>query len=81
MAADKIMSYKFDWGDAVRVVDNAPQRYLLIDQGSVCGIRIIDTEAVAEDFCEPIGSALYLVEAGNGEAIEIPERFLEILAD
>jgi len=76
MATDQTVIYKFDWGEPVKVFDNAPEKYLAVGQGSVCGIRQIDTEAVATDFNEPIGTILYLVEGSSGEAIEIPERFL-----
>jgi hypothetical protein len=76
MATDQTVIYRFDWGEPVKITDNAPEKYLAVAQGSVCGIRQIDTEGVAKDFGEPIGTVLYLVEGSAGEAIEIPERFL-----
>ena len=76
MATNQTVMYKFDWEEPVKVIDNAPEKYLAVGQGSVCGIRQIDTEVVATDFSEPVGTVLYLVEGSTGEAIEIPERFL-----
>ncbi|MEJ2419123.1 MAG: hypothetical protein P8Y45_19785 [Exilibacterium sp.] len=76
MATNQTVSYKFDWGEPVKIIGGSPQKYLDIAQGSVCGIRKIETEVVSKDFNEPIGTVLYLVEASNGEAIEIPEKYL-----
>ncbi len=76
MATDKTVSYKFDWGEPVKVIDSAPEKYLAVGQGSVCGIRQIDTVTVATEFGEPVGTVLYLVEGSTGDAIEIPEQFL-----
>jgi hypothetical protein len=42
----------------------------------VCGLRAIETTAAAEEFSQPIGTTLYLVEFAEGEAIEVPEAFL-----
>lgn len=79
MVTDQSVSYKFDWGEAVEVVSSAPQKYLDIQKGSICGIREIDNENAAKDFEEPIGTILYLIEGSNGEAIEIPEKYLIVL--
>ena len=79
MATDQSVDYKFDWGEAVEVINTAPQVYLNIQKGSVCGIREIDNENSVKDFEEPIGTVLYLVEGSSGEAIEIPEKYLVAL--
>ena len=79
MVTDQRVNYKFDWGEAIEVVGDAPGKYLKIGPGSVCGIREIETEIVANDFNEPIGTVLYLVEGSDGDAIEIPEKFLASL--
>jgi|ETNmetMinimDraft_35_1059890.scaffolds.fasta_scaffold477415_1 hypothetical protein len=76
MATDQTVSYKFVWGAAVKIIESAPKKYLDIKLGSVCGIRSIETEATSTEFGEPVGSILYLIESPNGDAIEIPERFL-----
>lgn len=75
MVTDKPMSDRFSWGEGVRIVDTAPQKYQGIGIGSVCGIRSIETEDVAKTFDEPVGSVLYLVEAPDGQAIEVPGVF------
>lgn len=80
MDTDKRMSDKiFDWGDSVRILDAAPQKYYAMGTGSVCAIRVIETKDVSEEFDEPIGSILYLVEGSDGLSLEIPERFLEAI--
>lgn len=76
MANNQKAKYKFTWGAPVRVIDDAPQNYLVIKKGSVCGIREIEAENVAENFDEPVGTVLYLVECPDGDAIEVPEHFL-----
>ncbi|MCP4935361.1 MAG: hypothetical protein GY927_14455 [bacterium] len=56
---------------------SAPAKYRALDYTEVCGISAIYIEIRGQDFDEPLGTLVYLVEAGNGEAIEIPERHLE----
>lgn len=70
------MNVLFNWGDAVKVVSNAPPEYHPAHEGSVCGIRVIETANVADKFSEPVGTHLYLVEFSDGSSIEIPERLL-----
>lgn len=79
MVTDRSVSYKFNWGDTVEITAEAPGKYQKAVKGSVCGIREIDTEMTAQDFEEPIGSILYLVESSCGNAIEVPEKFLKLL--
>ncbi len=81
MATNQVRIHCFDWEDSVQVIDSAPEKYFVLGQGSVCGIRQIDTETIANDFGEPKGTVLYLVENAFGEAVEIPERFLVALLD
>lgn len=76
MATNQEINYKFTWGEAVKVTADAPIVYLKAGKGCVCGIREIDTDNVASNFNEPIGTVLYLVECLGGDAIEIPECFL-----
>lgn len=65
------------WGDLVRVKQNASDGMRPGTLADVCGMRQVDTTAQAEEFDSPIGTTLYLVEFGDGTALEIPERFLE----
>ena len=60
-------TYKYDWGQAVRVVTTAPANMRPGEGGSVCGIRELDDDR------------LYLVEFSNGEAVEIPEQLIEAI--
>jgi transcription elongation GreA/GreB family factor len=43
----------------------------------IVGIREIEIEAEARQFDAPIGSKLYLIEFGDGTALEIPETWIE----
>lgn len=70
------MTYKFDYGDAVKVLPNAPCKYSAVGIGSVCGIYTIENEELAEHHGVPIGTVLYTVERKDGVAIEIPEQYL-----
>lgn len=68
---------RFKWGDTVRIAAEAPDHFRPGHQGSVCGVRVVETEDHAQLTKEQIGTALLLVEFGDGQAVEIPERFLE----
>jgi hypothetical protein len=67
----------FQWGGYVRVRDTATEHYSIIE-GSVCGVRRVESVATATRFGTGIGSSLLLVEGADGEAIEIPIEFLEV---
>ena len=59
--------YKYDWGQAVRVVTTAPEDMRPGTGGSICGMRNTNDDR------------LYLVEFSDGEAVEIPENLIEAL--
>lgn len=60
-------TFKYDWGQAVRVAMTAPKNMQPGDIGSVCGMRAVD------------GGRLYLVEFSDGKAEEIPEDLIEAI--
>ena len=62
-------TYKYDWGQAVRVITTAPVNMRPGKGGSVCGMRKLDDDR------------LYLVEFSDGEAVEIPENLIEAMED
>ncbi len=76
MVTNKTLNFNFDWGDPVMIKQNAPQCYKPGSQGCICGIRIIDSKEIAQQFDQIIGSELFLVEFNNGETLEIPKNFL-----
>ena len=78
MARHQTLERSPTWGDTVRVSDAAPRRFRPGELGAVCGLRTIETAAVAEAFGQPVGTVLYLVEFAAGEAIEVPEGFLRL---
>jgi len=71
MATCKQMSttFKYDWGQAVRVATTAPVNIHPGRPGSVCGMREVE------------GRRVYLIEFSDGQAIEISEDFLEAMKD
>jgi len=75
MATNK-MNTEYVWGDAVCLKDTAPSLLGEYRVGSICGIRMVETESVSLQLGEPIGTVMYLVESSDGKAVEIPERFL-----
>lgn len=78
MATNNSMSPLFKWGDAVQIKENAPSKFMPSDIGSVCGIRRFEMDDALENSGHPLESYLYLVEFSNGEAIEVPELYLDI---
>lgn len=77
MVTDKSLNDSFSWGDEVQIKSSAPLQFNPNAYGSVCGLRSIESESIANQFLQPIGTNLYLVEFSNGKAIEIPEIFLK----
>ena len=75
MATNKI-KHVYDYGDAVKIKSNAPERYKPGKIGSICGIRIIENTETAKEFDQPLDTELYAIEFDKGEAIEIPIMFL-----
>ena len=68
---------KFDYGDAVKVIADAPAKFLKFGAfGSVCAIDEIARSERAIEFSVQQGTFVYLVEFPAGEAIEIPEIYL-----
>lgn len=59
---------KFEWGQEVEVSLDAPAELNPGQRGSVCGVRVAESQG------EPM--RIYLVEFGNGAAIEIAENRL-----
>lgn len=70
---------KFDYGDAVRVSSADIATRYGIESGSVCGFREITSINNAQQHALLPGTILVLVESSNGNAVEIPEGFLELL--
>ena len=69
------------WGDTVRIKAGADPQMRPGSLAAVCGLREVETPAQAQQFSLPIGTTLYLVEFGDGESLEIPGPFVELVAD
>jgi hypothetical protein len=69
------------WGDTVRVKSTAPSGLLAGQLAAVCGMRTVENGDQAKQFGCEIGATLYLVELGDGHAVEIPEHLVEVVDD
>ena len=72
--------FRFVWGDTVRIIPAAPAEFRPGLLASVCGIRPAPGagEQSASSSAEVLDDQdLYLVEFGDGVALEIPGQFLE----
>lgn len=67
------------WEDTVRVKKDAPSEMRTGSLAAVCGIRVVETTEQARRFDSMIGSTLYLIELGDGSAIEVPEALVEVV--
>lgn len=59
------MKFKYDYGDEVRVVNDAPKALRPGEAGAVCGMRQVE------------GIRFYTVEYPDGKDAEISEEFLQ----
>lgn len=68
---------KFDYGEVVKIIESAPDKYHPSEIGFICGMIDIDSdEAIVAYDC--LGSDwLYTVELINGNSLQIPEKYLE----
>ena len=73
----KVSDNKFSWGDSVKVTESAPSIFNPGTYGSVCGMRDVENEKIANDFFATVGEVLYLIEFSSGSAIEVPEKYLQ----
>lgn len=68
---------KFDYGDSIKILQDAPKRYHPTETGFICGMIDIDSDEAATAY-DCIGSEwLYTVELLNGRSLQIPEKYLQ----
>jgi hypothetical protein len=68
---------KFEYGSKVKVTDTAPLKWKLASFGWVVGYREVDSEEVAAEFKQQIGTGIYLIEFEDyPRGIEIPEPYI-----
>ncbi|MBW6419541.1 hypothetical protein [Celeribacter sp. PS-C1] len=73
---------KFPYGELVRLTDAAPDQFRAIGiLGSICGADKIANQERSQHWNAPVGSWVYLMEVPSGEAIEVPEMYLEMAED
>lgn len=67
------------WGDTVRIKLNATPEQRPGGFASVCGLRQVETEEQARQLGYPVGTTLFLVEYGDGVAMEVPSAAVELV--
>ena len=68
---------KLEYGEAVKILKNAPEKYHPSEIGFICGMIDIDSEEAAIAY-DCVGSNwLYTVELLGGNSLQIPEKYLE----
>jgi hypothetical protein len=67
---------RYTEGDTVRILSNAPELFRPGSGGSICAARKLNSDDLVNGLKESRGTILWLVEFGDGVAMEIPERFL-----
>ena len=68
---------KFDYGESIKISNEAPKKYHPSELGFICGMIDIDSQEAAIAY-NCIGSDwLYTVELLNGSSLQIPEKYLE----
>ena len=75
------MTPTIDYGDDVRIVAEAPERYFPGARASACGYRVIASERESNAVEEPVGTILWLVEFSDGIACEVPVQYLTKIDD
>jgi hypothetical protein len=69
------------WGDTIRIRPSATPEQRPGALASVCGLRDVETEEQARQFGCPVGTTLYLLEYGDGVAVELPATVVELVED
>ncbi len=68
---------EFDYGESIKISEEAPKKYHPSEVGFICGMIDIDSNEAAVAY-DCIGSDwLYTVELLDGSSLQIPEKFLE----
>jgi hypothetical protein len=79
MATGETTKTGLDYGSAVRVLAHAPERARPGEFASVCGIATTATPEHAAHVGVAVNTTVYLIEFGDGEAIEVPADWLELI--
>ena len=69
------------WGDTVRIKAEAAAEMRPGSLAAVCGLREVETQEQAQQFSCAVGTTLYLIEFGDGESVEIPGLWLEVVRE
>lgn len=67
------------WGDTIRIKLTAKPEQRPGVLASVCGLREVENEEQARQFGCLVGTTLYLVEYGDGVAVELPSAIVELV--
>ena len=67
----------YTWGDFVKIKEISPSKYEPGKLGSICGIWTINSPVTSHEYEMPFGTVMYTIEFEDGNAIEIPEDYLD----
>ncbi len=67
---------KFDFGDTVRVRDDAPERFMPGSFASICSVTHAKSPAHALTTDAQVGETVHLIEFADGSSIELSARWL-----
>lgn len=70
-------SYRYDYGQRVRVAADAPQSLAPGSDVDVVGMRTVQREIESSTTGYPIGSRLYIIEYADGSSKEVPEKYID----
>ncbi|HHH27288.1 MAG TPA: hypothetical protein ENK57_02920 [Polyangiaceae bacterium] len=69
------------WGDDVWVKTDAPELFRPGSLAAVCGLRVLECPLEAKAAGYAAGTTLYLIEYGDGSAVEAPGEWLVVVPD
>jgi hypothetical protein len=67
---------KFDYGDQIKINQNAPIKFRPGEIGSIYSITILDSEYLSKKNNLPLGSILFGIEYIDGTDCQVPEEYL-----
>lgn len=70
-------SYRYEYGQTVRVTAHAPQSLVPGAYVAVVGMHMVQQEAESSATGYPIGTYLYTIEYPDGSSTDVTEEYIE----
>jgi hypothetical protein len=71
-------SFKYEYGQTVRVIASAPSSLKPGTDVAVVGMTKLIQEREVLNVLYPAGTDIYLIEYADGKSLEVPEEYIEI---